>query len=365
MNNKKFEVGMKKAKEGFEKAKAGVESAIGKAQNSEAVKKMTPGQKLFTLGSSILLVIIVIGLFGRLLFTPSLSIWGVVEAPTTELSFKVEGIVSQVPISEKQVISQDALIARINGDLFLADWENAKNQAMDANFELLRMDNSFKPDEIAVAEAKLKAAESVAAAAEAVYQLAQKYEGEFGTLASAGTISENHLEASRKALSDAENRLKAAKDNIDEAKRELDIISQGFSDEEKLEAKNNAEAAAVKAETAKSALENASLVAPFDAYVIRLDVKEGEPAATDKIVCQLADMAKVYVRSEVGASDARRIKPGAQVYIAFPEFVGEEFTGQVESVSEPQGSKCEVKVAFNVPNEKFIPGLETVVLFND
>lgn len=343
-----------KIKENFDKAKAGIEKTVNKTLEHEVVKKMTTGQKLIALGVAAVLALLIVGGIGRLIFRPDASVWGVASAPVIQLSFKTEGVVAQVLFSEKQVVAKGDLIARIDDAGFIGAFENANHAAMEANLKLVRMEGPFKDQETAVAEAKLKAAESALEAANAEFELAKSYEEKYRSLAESGTVSDAHYEASLNAMNETEARAKERSAFVTAAKDELEVVKKGYSDEEISGARSDAEAATAKAVEAKAILDGSSIIAPFNAYIQKLDIKEGDKTVANEPVCELAELERIFIKA-TAEPHVDGLVVGKEVHIEFTDFAGEIFMGKITSVSP-------LEVELENPNESVLPGMEAVLI---
>lgn len=115
--------------------------------------------------------------------------------------------------------------------------------------------------------------------------------------------------------------------------------------------------AATALDLARSALENAAVVAPFDGYVTSLPAKVGETASPGLPLVTVVDISRLYLESGVADTHAARVRPGQEVRVEAEALPGVAFTGRVEAVSpaaDSQHRTFPVRVALPDPP----PGLK-------
>ena len=357
----------KKVKDNLGKAKNGIGKAVDGTVNSSFVKKMTPGQKYMILGASAIIVIAIIGLASRLIFTPDPSIWCVAEASKTELAFNVAGKVAEVAYSEKQIANKGATIARLEDEAYIAALGDAEARFAEANLQYLKMENRFTELENTLAEAMLKAAESANEAAIAALELAKAHEGQYRSFLDDGTVSEVHYDASVKAVANAEAEVNRTENALESAKQSFEAMKTGYTPEEIEAAKQEADGAAAQTARAKAALEGIIIAAPFDAYMSKVSIKAGDTVEPGASVFEAINLGEIWLSGFVDKSLAETLKPGHVVRVEFSEIPRENFTGKIVSVaSEPQSkegeAQYEVRMELDNPGNKVLPGMEAVAI---
>jgi multidrug resistance efflux pump len=355
-------------KSSLKKAKTGVGKVVDIVMNSSLIKKMNAEQKLAVLGISTFIVIVIIALIGRMIFTPEVSIWCVVDAPKIELAFESAGDVINVAFSEKQSITTGSIIARLANEAYIADFENANSKLLVANLKLLNMENRLTDMENALAESKLKSAESAFDAAQSAFELARAYERQYVSHFEKREITEAQYLASITDVANAEAVMQRAEKALEDAKQNLEASQRGYSHEEITEVKDEVEALTEQAERAKKALAGTSVIAPFNAFISSLSIKVGDTVVPGEPVCELIDLNKISLRGFVDKSTALSIKLGAAVNVEFSEIPNGAFTGKVFSItSQPVEKKdgkdlYELRIELDNPGKNIMPEMEAVAI---
>jgi multidrug resistance efflux pump len=355
-------------KKNLKKAKVGVEKAVDVTLNSSFIKKMSSGQKLVALGVLAFIVIVIVSLIGRSIFTPDLSIWCAADAPKVELAFNSAGEVSNVECSEKQTVPEGQIIARLQGETYIADLESASSKLMVANLKFLRMENRLVDMENALAQSKLKAAESANEAAISAFELARAYEELNRSHFEKRLIMEEQWLTSINEVANAEAVVKEAVNNLEKAKQYLETTKIGYSPEEIANAKEEVDTLTEQITKAKAALEGTIIVAPFNAYINSISIKTGDVVESGKPVCEVIDFSKTWLNGHVDKSKAESIKPGSTVNVEFNEIPKIIFTGKVVSVSEQPVERNDGKVLYELrieldnPDNNILPKMEAVAI---
>ena len=126
---------------------------------------------------------------------------------------------------------------------------------------------------------------------------------------------------------------------------------------------DQAQAAATQLQSAKDALNNARLYAPFAGTVISVDANEGDGVQAGQEVVVLADLTRMQVRADIDEIDVANVATGQTVDFNLDAFPGQDFQGQVTSLSpapsQRQGSTTySAVVNFQHPTNLYLrPGM--------
>ena len=85
--------------------------------------------------------------------------------------------------------------------------------------------------------------------------------------------------------------------------------------------------------TAKAALENASIYAPFDGTLLSVEVAEGDSVGYGQAIATFADLRQLQVRAEIDEIDVANVAAGQSVQFTLDAFPGKNFEGQVALLS--------------------------------
>lgn len=128
---------------------------------------------------------------------------------------------------------------------------------------------------------------------------------------------------------------------------------------------DQAEAAVRMAEQAlkeaKSNLEAATLVAPFDGTVLEVKAQPGDWVSANTPLIELADLTQLEVRTTVAQEDIMAVHPGQEAVLTFDVLPEETFPGRVKRVipkkTEGQVVTYEVFIALEGRPAGLLPGM--------
>jgi len=328
-----------------------------------------------------------------------------------DLSFRTSGRVAQVLIKEgDQVKSGQPLIKLQDAELEAA--------LMQAQADLKSLQNGARPQEIAAAQAnldvaqnqldlaqtdlsrlqtgalavQLASAQAEAAQAAAVLKVAQDsydflttgrgiaadevsakrilgYQEEIKRIQLAATRSAYEAALKRLAqvrssggldLQAAQAQVDIAKGRRDAAQAQLALLKVGATAEQ-------IDAAKARVAQAQAALDEATLLAPFDGVIAELPINPGEMVAPGVRVASLADLTKWQVETDdLSEVDVVNVQLGAQVSITVDALPGVTLKGQVTAITPRSAVKrgdvtYTVKVALANPDPRLKWGMTAFV----
>ena len=328
-----------------------------------------------------------------------------------DLSFRTSGRVAQVLIKEgDQVKSGQPLIMLQDAELEAA--------LMQAQADLKSLQNGARPQEIAAAQAnldvaqnqldlaqtdlsrlqtgalavQLASAQAEAAQAAAVLKVAQDsydflttgrgiaadevsakrilgYQEEIKRIQLAATRSAYEAALKRLAqvrssggldLQAAQAQVDIAKGRRDAAQAQLALLKVGATAEQ-------IDAAKARVAQAQAALDEATLLAPFDGVIAELPINPGEMVAPGVRVASLADLTKWQVETDdLSEVDVVNVQSGAEVSVTVDALPGVTLKGQVTSITPRSAVKrgdvtYTVKVALANPDPRLKWGMTAFV----
>lgn len=134
-------------------------------------------------------------------------------------------------------------------------------------------------------------------------------------------------------LQNARNEVLQAEQAYQEAQDALAKLQEGPDAHEVEAAKLDIQAAELALEEARSNLEKATLSAPFDGIVTRLDVEVGDPVSTGQVVLVLATLDHLQARTvDLTELDVARVTVGQPVVLKVDALPDVELSGVVERI---------------------------------
>jgi HlyD family secretion protein len=113
---------------------------------------------------------------------------------------------------------------------------------------------------------------------------------------------------------------------LDDAQREWERLKDGPDPED-------IAAAEARVSAAQAAIDQASLVAPFDGRITEVINKVGDQVAPGTLAFRLDDFSRLLVDVQVSEVDINRIQTGQDVSLVFDAILNQEYHGQVSEVA--------------------------------
>jgi len=310
------------------------------------------------------------------------------------LSFEVSGQVSDVLVQVGARVTKDQALAQLDTSDLELQVRSAEASLASAQAQLDQLKAGPQPEEVAAAEANLAASQAALTAAAAERQRVQagaldaeiaaaeaQVASALSQQKSAQITHDNTMEChritmpdgSRKkvcpglgdpeeqarfnlhaadvALEAAQAQLEALQDSADfqvralwanearalgqrdAAQAQLDLLLAGATDAQTAAAEANVDQAQVALDSARLARERATLRAPFDSVVSRVDVEVGEFVGPQTPVITLVDDSTFRVEADVDEADIGWVELGQEVQITLDAFPGHGLSGRVTAIA--------------------------------
>ncbi|HEX8962972.1 MAG TPA: secretion protein HlyD [Rhodocyclaceae bacterium] len=230
-----------------------------------------------------------------------LSLSGNVDIREVNLAFRVGGRLASLAVDEGAKVHAGDMLGQLDAEPYriaLAD-ATASHAALAAHKSLYRA--GYRAEDVAQAQANLKAREAAQADAEQLYQRQRK-------LANTGATTE-------RAIDDAKAQRDQAAALTEAARQAARAMERGFRKEEVAEAYANEERAGVQIDQARLQLSDTRLLAPSDGTIITRAVEPGAMLAAGATVFTLSLDNPVWVRAYASEPDLGKVPPGTAVKI--------------------------------------------------
>jgi HlyD family secretion protein len=145
-------------------------------------------------------------------------------------------------------------------------------------------------------------------------------------------VASAQAELNRLVGSSRASDLAAAQANLEAAQFDLEKLSDGPTELERTRAQADLARATTAAKQAQRSIDQATLKAPFDATVARVDLRVGELAGATGTIA-LVDMRSFHVDAPVDELDVAQIAPGLTVRVQMDALPTAVLTGTVRTVS--------------------------------
>ena len=161
------------------------------------------------------------------------------------------------------------------------------------------------------------------------------------------TSKDYQIQIAQAQLNDAKSRggdigsIGSAQAAVTAAQVDLDNLLKGGSTEEVVQAQAQLDAAQVSLQAAKDNLTKATLVAPFDGAIAKINVHIGEPAPQDNAVVIL-DTHSFLVDIPVDEADINQVSVGQPAQLTLDALPGAVVNGKVTRIADTSSKKGDV-----------------------
>ena len=223
------------------------------------------------------------------------------------------------------------LKSKASGEILEINAENGDR--VERSTLLVRIDERIPTNNVAQAEAALKAAESRQSIARMQMERAE-------LLVADNTITDSEFEEAALSLSEAEAQLVRAR---------------------------------VDVENARIALGDTDVLAPIDGTIIERNVEPGQVISSPTqdvgggtLLLRMADLSRVLVRTRVDETDIGKINAGMQAQVKVAAYPNRDFSGRVEKIEplavvEQNVTMFSVLILLDNPESLLLPGMNAEV----
>ena len=296
------------------------------------------------------------------------------------LSFDVAGRVAEVLVEVGDAVQAGDPLARVDSEQLVLQVQQAEAVLAAAQAQLALMKAGARPEQVAAAEAGLRAAQARVSAAAANRDQLEGGPGDAQIAAVEAQLSAAELQhkvtqikydslrdtqdktkreqtrydlyAADKALAAAQagldavlagadaDMVRAARAGVwaaaaqqDAAQAQLDMLLAGATDEQIAGAEAQVAQAQVALDLAKLLLDHATLRAPFDGVVAEINVTVDEMASAGLPAITLLDTSRFHITAGVDEIDVRQLAEGQTAQVTLDALPDVEITGTVERVA--------------------------------
>ncbi len=311
-------------------------------------------RKNLVLGAAVLIVLIVAVTLALTQITPktappnlvvvrrgdlsaTVSATGKVRAKkSARLSLPMSGIVQSVNKMEGDEVTPSDVIVSLRADDSARRVKQAELNLQSRQFDLARAKAAPRDEDLEIARANLRKATVAVAAAEAAYT------------------------ATPNAQNDAGREI--ARADLDIARASFNRLTNGATKEELATLQNAVTNAQYDLDTAKAALAQTKLTAPFAGTVTEVTVHEGELVGGYTPLASVADLSALEIAADIDEIDIANAQVGQKVEVRLDAFPGEIYSGKVTrlfpaSTAQRGSTVYSAVVDFDFKNFKVRPGM--------
>jgi HlyD family secretion protein len=248
-----------------------------------------------------------------------LHLFGNVDIRQIQLAFHDTGRIQRILVEEGQILQRGELVAELDPVRYQAAVAQATAQS-DAQKEVLaRLLAGSRPEEIAEARARVRAAEAVLREMELTHRRVR-------TLAQSQYVSQQQLD-------NAEASWNTARANLDREQQALILAVKGPRQEDIDSARAQLKAYEAVLQKAKEELSDTRLFAPEQAVVQDRILEPGDMASPQTPVLTLALDHPIWVRAYISEPDLGKIAPGMRAEVKTDSFPGKTYRAWIGYIS--------------------------------
>lgn len=247
------------------------------------------------------------------------TMWGNVDVHQVELAFRVSGRVATLDVDEGDRVTPGTELAQLDRVPFETDVAAATAQVAMAQAQFDKATRGYRTEEIAQAAAAVRQREADLANAKVTDE---RLRGLFPQ----GAVT-------RQDMDNADARVRESDAQLASAREQLALVTRGSRIEDIQTQEANLAAAKANLTRARTALEDATLIAPSSGVVSVRAREVGAIVQAGQTIYTVALNDPVWIRAYVPQPRLGRIKPGMPVKVEIDSVPGRLFDGTVGFIS--------------------------------
>jgi HlyD family secretion protein len=295
-----------------------------------------------------------------------LRLMGHIEATETDLSFKVPGIITRINFQEGDYVKAGAVVAELDAQDLRDELALARARLKAAESTLERLQTGSRRQEIAEARAAVIQAQADLENKQLDYERME------------GLLQRRAVAVSRR--DNARAAYLMAQEARRQAQEHYSLVKEGPRKEDIAKARADVKEMQANLELARTRLGYATLTAPVNGVVLTRPAEPGEVAAVGATILTTADLDNVYLEAYIPEPDLAKVRYGQKATVttdAYPDkkyagwisFINSksEFTPKtVETYKERVALVYRTKIRVGNPNYDLKPGMpaEAVIDLN-
>lgn len=261
---------------------------------------------------------------------------------------EVSGLrITDIKVEEGDQVRKGQVLATLNSALLRAQLEQAKARLQSSHANLGKAIQPYRPEDIIALRAALAQAEANVAQEEAKRKQAHASLGNaetaahrFTELAKAGAISMQDAENkevtavnAREDVKSADERINAAKQQVQQARQRLLIATRGGRLEDVQISRATVAETKAQIQQLQEQIAQTIIRAPDDGLISRRDAHIGDITAAGTPMFLMVRMDRLELRAQVSDIDIVRIQPGQAVDVTVKEDASQSIKGTVRLVN--------------------------------
>lgn len=264
---------------------------------------------------------------------------------TSSVGSAVDGRVQSFPINEGDFVTKGQPLAQLLTDTIGLELEAAQAELELRKHDLTELENGARPEELAAADARKRAAKAMHD-----FRLAQATRARH--LFEKGAFNEEEL---HEIEAEAESALQMFR----QAEENWKLTEAGPREEKILQAKARVAIQDALVRNLESRVRKHTIIAPFDGFVIAEHTEQGEWVTQGSLVADIVALDEVDILVNVIESHVAHVSIGQEIPVEIPALANLRVTGKVVSIipqADLRARTFPVKVRVINPSNDDVPG---------
>jgi membrane fusion protein (multidrug efflux system) len=259
-----------------------------------------------------------------------------VDARTIPISAQISGAISEVDVTDNQVVEAGAPLMRIDERIYQAQLDQAKAQVDQAQANIANLDAQIEAQ-----QARIVQADEQMEQAQAALTFAQEEYNRYAQLAKNGSGTVQQAQQSQSNLLQGQATFAGAQANSVAARKQLTVLQT-----QRRAADAQLEGAQAQQKLNETYLSYTSIAAPVAGRIAKLSAAKGMYATPGQALCMFVPR-EVWVTANFKESQLQLMRPGQSVELRVDAFPDRTFHGHVDSIQAGSGTAFSLLPAEN------------------
>jgi membrane fusion protein (multidrug efflux system) len=259
-----------------------------------------------------------------------------IDARTASIGAEVSGVITDVPVTDNQMVAGSAVLVRIDARDYTARLAQAKAQVAQAQGNVDNLDAQINAQQARITQAAQQVTQ-----AKAALQFSQQENARYQKLVQTGAGTEQRAQQAISDLTQKQAASDAAEANLAVARRQIDVLKT--QREAAVGALGQAQAMQTQAETN---LARTTVRAPDAGRVTKLSAAKGTYAQTGQALLMFVPR-QVWVTANFKETQLALMRPGQPVTMTVDAYGSRQFKGHVDSIQAGSGTAFSLLPAEN------------------
>jgi membrane fusion protein (multidrug efflux system) len=259
-----------------------------------------------------------------------------IDARTIPISAQISGAISEVDVTDNQVVEADAPLMRIDERIYQAQLDQAKAQVDQAQANIANLDAQIEAQQARIVQADKQMEQTQAA-----LTFAQEEYNRYAQLAKNGSGTVQQAQQSQSNLLQGQANFAGAQANSVAARKQLTVLQT-----QRRAADGQLEGAQAQQKLNETYLSYTSISAPVAGRIAKLTAAKGMYATPGQALTMFVPR-EVWVTANFKESQLQLMRPGQPVELRVDAFPDRTFRGHVDSIQAGSGTAFSLLPAEN------------------